>query len=102
MVVVQTVIERGAQATVPLLQTRDVSSGLTPLHLAAMRGHLDVVQYLVERGADWNAKDLEGMTPVARAVASGCLDVVHFLDDAVRRSTAYLQKLDGYALILEQ
>jgi len=30
---------------------------LTPLHLAAMGDHADVVQLLIDKGADVNAKD---------------------------------------------
>jgi ankyrin repeat protein len=30
--------------------------GYTPLHLAADRGHLDVVQFLIKSGADANLK----------------------------------------------
>ena len=30
---------------------------VTPLHLACMGGHLTVVEYLVEKGADTNARD---------------------------------------------
>ena len=33
--------------------------GITPLMWAAMKGHLPVVEYLVERGADMEAKDNE-------------------------------------------
>ena len=29
----------------------------TPLHLAAEAGHMDIVRYLVEKGADINIKD---------------------------------------------
>jgi hypothetical protein len=32
--------------------------GCTPLHLASIHGHLDVVQYLMEKcGANWNAQN---------------------------------------------
>ena len=30
---------------------------MTPLHLAARRGHVDIVRYLVDKGADINIKD---------------------------------------------
>ena len=46
-----------------LLQTRDETNDMTPLHVAARWGHLPVVQYLVEIGADVTAKDKAGMTP---------------------------------------
>ncbi|KAJ3062128.1 Acyl-CoA-binding domain-containing protein 5, partial [Quaeritorhiza haematococci] len=39
--------------------------GLTPLHIACDRGHLDLVKELVlSRGADINTQDLEGQTPL--------------------------------------
>ena len=30
---------------------------MTPLHCAAPHGHVDIVRYLVEQGADLNIKD---------------------------------------------
>jgi len=42
--------------------------GQTPLHGAAFWGWNDVVQYLVDRHANLNAKDLKGMTPVDSAM----------------------------------
>ena len=30
---------------------------MTPLHCAAPHGHMDIVRYLVEQGADLNIKD---------------------------------------------
>jgi len=38
--------------------------GLSPLHLAALHGHLHVVQYLCEQGADKEARDVNDVTPL--------------------------------------
>jgi len=39
----------------------------TPLHLAAQKGHLDVVEYLVNQKAEINSKDNQGKTPLGIA-----------------------------------
>jgi ankyrin repeat protein len=55
------------------LDANDNLFGETPLHLAiyanteALGIHLDVVQLLIERGADVNAKDKNGLTPMEYA-----------------------------------
>lgn len=36
----------------------------TPLHLAVLRRHTDMVKLLIKHGADVNAKDLRGKTPL--------------------------------------
>ncbi len=36
--------------------------GRAALHLASIHGHLEVVQYLIEKGAEVNAKDCNGKT----------------------------------------
>ena len=52
--------------------------GWTPLHFAALRGHLSVVQYLCEQGADKDARDNIGRTPLD--LARGCdAEVEEFL-----------------------
>ena len=50
------------------INTKDATRGLTPLHEAARWGWNDVVQFLVDHGADLNAKDNRGMTPVDSAL----------------------------------
>lgn len=50
------------------LSLKDNIRGQMPLHGAAFWGWNDAVKFLVERGADLNAKDTRGMTPVDSAL----------------------------------
>lgn len=53
--------------------------GSTPLHYAAMNGHLGVVKLLLTNGAVLDVKDKSGATPLWLAAANGRLNVVEFL-----------------------
>ncbi len=57
-------IDRGADVT------RQDSTGLTPLHLAAENGHESPVRLLLDRSADPNAKDFAGRTALFPAIQS--------------------------------
>jgi ankyrin repeat protein len=50
------------------INAKDRTRGLSPLHEAARWGWNDVVRFLVENGADLQAKDPRGMTPVDSAL----------------------------------
>lgn len=53
--------------------------GKTPLHYAAAKGHLNVVEFLVSKGANVNARNSSGATPLYLAKGFGRKDVVEFL-----------------------
>lgn len=57
-------------------QDRD---GDTPLHLAAYNGKLDVIEYLISKGANVNAKSKDNWVPLHWASHSGVLGVVKHL-----------------------
>ncbi|KAL3839710.1 hypothetical protein ACJIZ3_024301 [Penstemon smallii] len=58
-----------------------VEDGDTVLHLACLYGHLDCVQFLLERGANIEAKDEDGGVPLHDACAGGYADIVQLLLD---------------------
>ncbi|XP_010739701.1 B-cell lymphoma 3 protein homolog [Larimichthys crocea] len=54
--------------------------GLSPLHLAVLRGHEHLARMLLDAGADINAMDIKsGQSPLMHAVESNNADMVHFL-----------------------
>lgn len=55
------------------------SMSLTPLHLAAYLGSLDIAQFLVQHGADCWAKEVRGSNPLHVAALGGHTRVVEFL-----------------------
>eukprot|EP00088_Acartia_fossae_P008522 TRINITY_DN14072_c0_g1_i3.p1 TRINITY_DN14072_c0_g1~~TRINITY_DN14072_c0_g1_i3.p1 ORF type:complete len:189 (-),score=27.59 TRINITY_DN14072_c0_g1_i3:91-657(-) len=54
--------------------------GMTALHWAAVKGHLDIVQYLIQNKADIDVKnDKAGETALHMSTRKGCAPVVKYL-----------------------
>lgn len=56
-------------------------NGQSPVHKAAICGHLPVVQLLETRGASMDTADKAGMTPIMLAASQGNVSVVGFLQE---------------------
>jgi len=60
---VRSILERDPS----LLEKRTDNGYFRPLHLAAMEGHLDIAQFLIDRRAEVNPTDRSGLTPLHHA-----------------------------------
>jgi hypothetical protein len=63
------------------MQARGFTNMVTPLHLAAKRGHVEVARFLVDRGANVNVRDKGSLTPLHLASQEGKVEVARFLID---------------------
>lgn len=62
-----------------IVNTKDVSTGETALHIVTQRRDLLWMQFLVGKGANVNARDNKGTTPLVIATNLGFLEGVDFL-----------------------
>ncbi len=62
-----------------IVNTRDVTSGDTGLHIAVQRSDLLWVRFLLQRGGDPNIRNRKGLTPLQLATALGFTDGVEAL-----------------------
>ncbi|KAG0484314.1 hypothetical protein HPP92_008393 [Vanilla planifolia] len=71
-----------------------IEDGDTVLHLCCLYGSLSCVQLLVDRGANFEAKDEEGAIPLHDACAGGYAEIVQLILNCAGNSTLVKQMLD--------
>ncbi|MGB0749576.1 MAG: ankyrin repeat domain-containing protein [Magnetospiraceae bacterium] len=86
---VKALLEGGA------VEARD-GYGQTPLILAAVKGHGDIVDYLISRGAKLNVTAKHGMTPLMLASLNGHGDIVKSLLKAGADQSPVAKGAPGY------
>jgi ankyrin repeat protein len=74
---VRRLILRGAEVDAQAPRNRT-----TALHMASAAGHRDVVEVLIEAGANVSAQDSDGFTPAQRARENGHDGIVRLLEAA--------------------
>ena len=72
---------RAILATDPYRVTDRRDDRLTPLHLAASGGHVEIAGLLLRASGNPNARDYGGATPLHAAAEHGRLEIVHALLD---------------------
>lgn len=70
---VKDLVSKGAS-----VDTKD-SNGWTLLHHTAIRGYLEVAEFLIEKGADVNAEDKYGKKPIQRAAEDNNKNIITLL-----------------------
>eukprot|EP00027_Filamoeba_sp_ATCC50430_P013293 CAMPEP_0168564146 /NCGR_PEP_ID=MMETSP0413-20121227/13075_1 /TAXON_ID=136452 /ORGANISM="Filamoeba nolandi, Strain NC-AS-23-1" /LENGTH=979 /DNA_ID=CAMNT_0008595769 /DNA_START=183 /DNA_END=3119 /DNA_ORIENTATION=- len=65
-----------AKTKEPIINSHDEKSGDTSLHIAAELGYREVVQLLLEKGADTSAINKSGQTPLHVGTKKGQLDII--------------------------
>lgn len=75
--------------------------GATPLHIASIRGNLEIAQFLLDHGADVNAQVVNGLTPLNWATIHDHLAMVkllldHCADVNIQESESYAEHNFGY------
>jgi ankyrin repeat protein len=68
-----------------IVNTRDVTTGETALHIVTKRRDTTWMSYLIGKGANVNARDSQGVTPLQLATNLGFVDGIELLVDSRAR-----------------
>lgn len=71
--------------------------GETPLHIAAARGHLEVVELLLNHGGDSQLRNKDQKTPVDLAMNSAIVNLLQLSNLAHQRRSLVMYDADEYA-----
>lgn len=58
---------------------KEKDDGFTPLHLAALNGHYQIAEYLIQKGADIKLVNKKNQNALMLACSQGHVKVAHFL-----------------------
>ncbi len=73
------VTEMLAEGSPNLVNTRDVTTGTTALHIVTARRDLTWMEFLIGKGANVNARDFKGVTPLVSASNMNFIEGVELL-----------------------
>ena len=59
----------------------NLQAGLSPLHIAAFMGHVDLLELLTSKGAEINSSTIQQETPLHLAIRADQFDCAHYLVD---------------------
>jgi ankyrin repeat protein len=74
-----TVTDMLADPATTVINTKDITSGDTALHIVTARRDLTWIEFLIAKGANVNARNVRGVTPLELATRSSHLEAVEVL-----------------------
>ncbi|MFN8395433.1 MAG: ankyrin repeat domain-containing protein [Bacteroidia bacterium] len=96
--VVAALLDKGADADIRATDAEKGIEQITALHVASTNGHIEILQLLLERGAEVNAQDKSGLTPLMAASELGNTVAVILLID--KGADVNLQDYDGLSPLM--
>jgi ankyrin repeat protein len=96
--VVEALLDKGADVNIRATDAEKGIEQITPLHVSATNGHVEILQLLLTRGANVNAQDKSGLTPLMAASELGNTVAVILMID--KGADVNLQDYDGLSPLI--
>ena len=75
---------------------------MSPIDIAFQNGHLDIMKYLIEQGADVNSTDNDGMSLISKAIVKKSKDSVDLVEYLIEKGAKInRQSNDGWTPLHE-